>query len=93
MALLGSKRHTAGDTRRWEVDYSRFLGNAVELAQVEVASPSATCMIGDVETQGAVASFFLTGGVSGETLTVALQMSDTEGNIRNDTLAFTVIAP
>ena len=91
--LLGSKQHTAGDTKRWRIDYSRWLANAVNIESAVVTSSSATCTTDDSVVLGDEVVFFLTGGVQGETLTVSVTMTDTDGNVKNDTIAFTVIAP
>lgn len=91
--LLGSKSHTAGDTRRWIVSYDRWLDNAAEVSQIDVQSSSATCTVNNVSKEGNDVVFFLTGGQLGETLTVTLQMTDSFDNIKTDTLAFTVVAP
>ena len=90
--LLGSKQHTAGDTKRWRIDYSRWLANAVNIESATVTSSSVTCTTDDSIVLGDEVIFFLTGGVQGETLTVSVTMTDTDGNVKNDTLAFTVIA-
>jgi hypothetical protein len=91
--ILGSKVHTAGDTKRWRIDYSRWLVNAVNIASATLTSSSATCTVDDSVVLGDEVVFFLTGGVQGETVTVSVVMTDTDGNIKNDTIAFTVVAP
>lgn len=50
-------------------------------------------MVGDVVVLGPNVNFFLSGGTRNERLMVALQMTDNVGNIKNDTIAFTVVAP
>jgi hypothetical protein len=91
--LLGSKQHTAGDTKRWRIDYSRWLGNAVDIATAVLTSSSATCTVDDSVVLGDEVVFFLSGGVQGENVTVSVAMTDTDGNLKNDTIAFTVVAP
>jgi hypothetical protein len=91
--LLGSKQHTAGDTKRWRIDYSRWLGNAVDIASATLTSSSATCTVDDSVVLGDEVVFFLSGGVQGENVTVSVAMTDTDGNLKNDTIAFTVVAP
>lgn len=92
MALLASMQHTADDTRRWTVDYSNWLDNA-KIEQVNVESDSATCTVGNVTILGPEVTFFLMGGEPNERLTVSLVMSDSVGNIKRDTVKFTVVAP
>lgn len=92
MALLGSKQHTVGDTKRWTVDYEDWLDNAASIETIDVQSDSDTCTIGSHEIDGPNIVFFLVGGTLNEQLTVTLQMTDSFGNIKNDTIAFTCIA-
>jgi hypothetical protein len=42
---------------------------------------------------GHQAIFFLSGGIVNEQLTVTLVMTDSLGNIKNDTINFIVVAP
>jgi len=58
-----------------------------------VASSSVTCTISESVILGQVVVFFLIGGVTGETLTVSIVMTDSLGNIKRDTIMFTVVAP
>jgi hypothetical protein len=91
--LLGSKTHTAGDSRRWIIDYSRWLDNTATIKIISLGSSSTTCMVDTGEIKGKEVIFYLTGGTIGETCTVSLTMTDSFDNIRHDTLKFTVIAP
>jgi hypothetical protein len=93
MALLGSKQHTAGDTKRWTVKYERWLANGANVDQIDITTSSATCTVGSVTILGPDVFFLLTGGELNERLTVSLVMGDNLGNIKRDTIAFTVIAP
>lgn len=92
MALLGSKQHTAGDTRRWTVNYADWLANTATIAQIDVQSNSDTCTVGSIEILGQDIVFFLSGGELNERLMVTLTMTDSLGNIKHDTISFTVIA-
>ena len=91
--LLGSKIHTAGDTRRWRLDYSKWLENPANIVNATVASSSVTCTADDSTVLGKEVIFFLTGGVQGETLTVSVQVTDSDQNVKHDTIAFTCVAP
>lgn len=90
--LLGSRNHTLGDTRRWVIDYSRWLDNTVHVSLATVTSSSTTCTIKNSVVEGDTVVFFLTGGALGETCTVTIQMTDTNGNVKTDTMSFTVYA-
>jgi hypothetical protein len=92
MALLGSKQHTIGATTRWVVRYEKWLTDTATIDQINVQSDSATCTVGDIKILGHDIIFFLAGGVLSERLTVSLTMTDDLGNIKPDTIAFTVVA-
>jgi hypothetical protein len=92
--LLASKRHTAADTTLWTVSYSQWLANAATIVSADVSSSSLTCTVDpDVVILGRELQFLLTGGAAGETLTVSLAMTDSLGNIKHDSVSFTVVAP
>ena len=92
--LLGSKVHTAGDTKRWKLDFHRWLDNTATIVNASVTSSSETCTVRPApKILGKEVIFFLTGGTVGETLTVSVMIEDSFGNIKNDTVAYTVIAP
>ena len=94
MGILGSKKHTVGDTARWVVAYRDWLPNTAVIQNITITSPSTTCTVGTPAPaiQGSDVVFFLTGGALGETFSLALQMTDSFGNIKHDTIAFTVVA-
>jgi len=91
--LLGSKRHTATATTRWLLDYSRWLDNTATIIDATVASSSPTCSAENTTILGKEVVFFLTGGETGETFVVSVIITDSLGNIKPDTIAFTVLAP
>ena len=91
--LLGSKAHTENDTKRWRIDYSRWLENPATIKSAVVTSSSLTCTVDDSVVLGKEVIFFLTGGMRGETLMVSIEMTDTDGNVKHDTIAFTCVAP
>jgi hypothetical protein len=91
--LLGSKTHTAGDSRRWIVDYSRWLDNTATITTVNLSSSSTTGTVDAGKVQGKEVIFHISGGTVGETSTVTLTMTDSFQNVKKDTLKFTVVAP
>jgi hypothetical protein len=91
--LIASKQHTAGDTRKWIIDYERWLDNAAKIVSAEVTSSSTTCTIDSSEVNGKEVVFMLTGGDPEEILTVTLKMTDNFDNIKTDTIKFTCIQP
>ena len=91
--ILGSKTHTEGDTRRWEIDYSRWLSNTATIASATAESNSDTLLVDEPTVLGRELVFFIRGGVLGETAIVTIIMTDSFDNIKTDTIHFTVIAP
>jgi len=91
--ILASKQHTANDVRRWRVDYSQWLENPDTLVSAVVTSSSATATVDDSSVLGKEVIFFISGGVQGERVNVSIVATDTSQNVRNDTIAFTIVAP
>ena len=93
MALLGSKQHTVGNTTRWNINYAHWLEkDGANIEQIDVQSNSITCTVGNISVLGPDVFFFLSGGTLNEQLVVSLTMTDNIGNIKHDTIAFTVVA-
>lgn len=98
--LLGQKPHTAGNATRFVIDYSDWLLEGESLAApATVVMDPLTATVNDV-TIGAVAItpsnhlvFLLSGGSVNETFTLDVQVHTSRGEVKNDTLAFTVIKP
>ena len=93
MALLGSKQHTVGNTTRWNVNYAGWLEkDGANIEQVDIQSNSVTCTAANISVLGPDVFFFLSGGVQNERFVVSLTMTDNIGNIKHDTISFTVVA-
>ena len=100
--LLGTRRIAVGDNRRITVDYSGFLPQGVTLNGKTVAlvlttpnGSSPTSTVGAVSydpTQSQI-YFNVTAGVLNELFTANVQVTDTNGEIVNDTINFIVAAP
>jgi hypothetical protein len=91
--LIASKQHTEGDTRQWTIQYGRWLDNTATIEQVDAQSDSDTCTVNTPVILGTDVVFLLSGGTLGERVTVGLTMTDSLGNIKHDTIKFTVVAP
>ena len=94
--ILASKAHTAGNTTRWTLDYTRWLDNAATIVSAEITTPSSvTCTVdpASVTVLGREVVFFLSGGEIGETLMASIVMENSFGNIKNDSISYTVVAP
>ena len=101
MANLGTKLHTAGNTKIFKGDYSDWLaeGTSLEPGATVVLSPAFTAAITDIVVSAIQVlpshrvSFKLSGGSANEVFTLDVQITDSRGEIKNDTLGFRVIAP
>jgi hypothetical protein len=91
--ILGSHRHTAGDTRLWTIRYGKWLDNTADIVSATVTSSSTTCTVGNSTILGKDVQFFLIDGEQGETLVVTIQITDSFNNVKTDTIAYTVVAP
>jgi hypothetical protein len=96
--VLGQKAHTAGDTIRYIVDYTRWLEDGVSLkaATITLASGSPfDVTLTDVEilTESNRVAFVVSGGSVNEIFTADVQATDTRDEVKNDTISFRVIAP
>jgi hypothetical protein len=89
--FMFSKQHTLGNIIRWKVNYTRWLDKAANIVNAQVSSSSATCTVSGTTVQGDDVIFYLNGGAANETLTVALAMTDNNGNRKNDAIKFTVV--
>lgn len=97
--ILGQKAHTAGDTIRYIIDYSRWLEDGVSLSIATVAMDPGSSLIHDITISLVTVlaahsrvSFLMAGGSVNETFTLDVQVTDSRGEIKNDTLQFTVVA-
>jgi len=95
--LLGSRQITSGDVRRYVIDYSEFLQKGTTLT-----TPSASISAGATSTVESVSLddtntkmiLYVTGGsVLNETFTVNVVVHDTNNQVVNDTIDFTVVSP
>jgi len=91
--LLGSKTHTAGNAIRWRIEYKYWLDNAADIQTMNISSSSSTLTIGAIQILGKHLYFFLLGGTVGEQATLTLTMTDNLGNVKKDTVQFTVLQP
>jgi len=97
--ILGQKAHTAGDTIRYIVDYTRWLEDGVSLVTATLVM-SLTAPVSDITISGVTVltehnkvAFVLSGGSVNEIFTLDIQVTDTRSETKNDTLNFSVVAP
>ena len=92
--LLGRKVHTAGNIIRYEIDYSDWLEEGVSLVTATVTgAPSDITLTGVGMLTPHKVVFTMGGGSVNENFTLAVQVTDTRNETKNDTVGFTIQAP
>jgi hypothetical protein len=96
---LGNQNITAGDTRRYQVDYTPFLqeGETITGFTLGLTPATATSTVNSLgnsfldvsETQ---LYLFVTGGNVNENFTVTVQIVTNYGQTVNDTISYTVVS-
>jgi len=97
---LGTKNHTAGNTTRYAVDYSNWLDEGVTLVSTSghavldptTAAPDVVITNVSIVPSGQLI-FFVLATVVNETFTIDVQITDSRGEVKNDTCNFRVVAP
>lgn len=97
---LGRKAHGAGNRTRYITDYSDWLGEGESLVSgTAVLDPAFTATVTDIVISGVVVTpsghlvFLLAGGSVSEVFTLDVQITNSRGEIKNDTCEFFVVAP
>jgi hypothetical protein len=100
--LLGNRNITANDLRRYEINYSDFLTGAGATGQLKLpvvtiqntAGVLSTVKSYSISTDGLRLYFYIQAGPNvNEVFTVAVQVQDSQGEIINDTVSFSVVSP
>lgn len=92
--LLTHKKHTAGNRRRFVVDYRDWLCDGTWIVTAAVTSSSLTATIDDVEVlEGHEVAFFVNDGTVDESFVVSVEITDSLTEVKLDTINFTVVAP
>jgi hypothetical protein len=96
---LSNQNITAGDTRRYQVDYTPFLQDGDKLTSFTLAiaaqTPAATSSVGSnsfLDVSETQLYLFVTAGVVNENFTVKVQVKTSYGETVNDTISYTVVA-
>src|ERR1035437_9552141 len=98
MALLKNILFTAGNKTRFRLDYSEWLEDGSTLTSGTVTLLGVPTIV-DVVISGAAVDaqghlvFFVAGGSVNEVFTIAVQATDSRGEITNDTISFSCVAP
>lgn len=93
---LGTRNITVADIRRYTIDYREFLPKGIVLkTPVVTLTAGVTSSVSNVQLDDTNTKliFYVTGGVLNETFTASVQVQDTNSEVINDTINFTVIAP
>jgi hypothetical protein len=91
--LIGRKPHTVGDKRKYIVDYSQWLDTGITLTAGTATTTSLTASVDTVSHTDTTLIFFVHGGALNEIFTVVIQVTDTNSEVKNDTVEFFVVAP
>ena len=91
--ILDRKPHTVGDRRQYIVDYSEWLSIGVTVTNGTASTTSTTTSVDTVTHTTSMIKFFLNAGLLNEVCVVSLQMTDSNGEVKNDTIEFFVRAP
>jgi hypothetical protein len=97
--LLGTKRHGAGNTTRYDIDYSNWLMDGESLLSATVVlDPAFTATVTDITISNVAVlpshklHFTLAGGSANEVFTLDVQTTtQNPTEIKKDTVAFTVV--
>lgn len=91
--LLGQKYHTAGNVIRYEIDYSNWLEDGVSLLTAAVTGgPTDITITGVGLLTPHKVVFTLHGGSVNESFTLAVSITDSRGETKNDTVGFVIQA-
>lgn len=94
--LLGRRTISPGDTRRYAVDYSAWVNTTEELNAMafDVDEGPASVDSYEISSDGKSVILYVTGAVlATPEFNVTIEATTTLSQIRNDHVAFTVIAP
>jgi hypothetical protein len=91
--IIARKPFTRGNRRQYIVQYDQWLAAGVALTAGAATTTSLTASVDTVSFTDTTLIFFVNGGVLNEIFTVALQITDSLGEIKNDTVEFFVTEP
>ena len=91
---LASRSHTVGNKVFWTVDYLNWLENGVSVVSASVSCTDTSVTLGTpVVLDGHKVKFSVQGATLNQNFTVSVAMTESKGQIKNDTIAFTTVAP
>lgn len=96
--LLSTKPHTAGNRTRYALDYSNWLDEGESLSSgVVVIDPAHS--VSDITLVAATVLnsthllFIMSGGSVNEAFILDVQITNSRGEVKNDTIGFFIVAP
>lgn len=92
---LGNRTFTAGDKRKYTVDYSVFLAAGVTIASATVTTPDGSVTISGIDyaTNPQKLAFFVAGGTLHQPFTVTVSVTDSTSQIVQDVIDYNVVGP
>lgn len=92
--ILARRNHTEGNKVFWTVDYDNWLEDGVTIVGADASTTDTSVTLGvPVIEDGHKFKFYVQGGTLNESFTVSVAITDTKGQIKADTIVFTVVAP
>lgn len=82
---------TVGNNKRYTINYGRWLPEGVTIVNKTVTASSANATISNITIKEIRLNFFVSASVVNETFTVSVQITDSVGQVKNDTIEFTVV--
>lgn len=92
MTTLAKRPHTVGNKKRYTVNYGRWLPEGVTIASSSVTTTDTSVTITVAASADHRLTFFVEGGTLNQTFTVSVQITDSIGQIKNDTIEFSVVS-
>lgn len=88
---LAKRPLTVNNNKRYTINYGRWLPEGVTIVSQVVSASSDNATISNVTIKEIRLNFFVSASVVNETFTVSVQITDSIGQVKNDTLEFTVV--
>lgn len=92
--MLPQRKHTAGNRRRFIVDYRQWMNRGTTMEEFAAVSSSDDITVSGVTIQGDDTGVFLIdGGAAGDEFEITLTLTTSYGEVKIDTVPFLVVAP
>ena len=91
--ILDRKQHTVGNIRKYIVDYSQWLDTGVTITAGTATTTSLTASVTAVSHTTSTLIFFVNGGILNEVFVVNLSITDSNTEVKLDTVEYFCVAP